>query len=58
MTIEERLASALKHIEVQECLAHLVATGQINIGLHEGSVVYWHDESCVEAYEALDQYFS
>lgn len=56
MTIEEQLANAIKRIELQECLAYLVATKQIMSEIRDGEVVYWHDEECVEAYEALDQY--
>jgi len=56
MTIEEQLASALKRIELQECLAYLVATNQVHSEIRDGCVVYWHDEECVEAYEALAPY--
>jgi hypothetical protein len=56
MKIKEQLANALRQIELQQCLARLVATGQIKTGIKNGDVVYWHDEDCVEAYEALDPY--
>lgn len=56
MTIEEQLANAVKRIELQEYLAYLVASKQVHSEIRDGYVVYWYDEDCVEAYNALDPY--
>jgi hypothetical protein len=46
------LEQAIEEIATWKALAELVAAGEVKTALHDGVVVFWHDNTCAEPDES------